>query len=613
MAQHAPYTAVQFASLFAPRAAKEESANPYAQQVRGQAIEFLYRNIQNVVVTVLLVPVLLAAALWTHVDPVLLVSWCAAMALVVIARVALRRLYFNRQPPPDEAPRWGRYFACTSLANGLLWGSAGVLFFVPDVAPLQVLLYTSVIGVATGSLIGAAFLPSGFYAFAIPVLAMSAARLAWEGSTGYVALAGLLLLQIVVQVPVARNIHRAALTSLRLGFQNLDLVQALSEQRDIAERASVAKSKFLAAASHDLRQPLHALGLFTSVLDAQVKGRKARQVVDHIGESVRALQKMFDVLLDVSRLDAGVLPPQPRHFRLHDLFRALGNDYGPEAAAKGLTLECDGADVVVHSDPALLERILRNYVANAVRYTDVGGVRVECTAVDEAVRIDVTDTGIGIAPENLSEIFDEFHQLNNPERDRRKGLGLGLAIVERAARLLDHPIQVESVPGRGSRFSVTVPRGDVAHIYDGADPATAAIPGDLSGLGVVIVEDDATVRTGMRALLEQWRCRVIAVASEDEAVAAIRTGFAPDAIVADYRLRKERTGVQAIHRLRQELQRDLPALVVTGDTGAERLREAKASGHQVVHKPVGAATLRAFLGNARASVRGASVARRAVQ
>ena len=231
MAQHAPHPAVPFANLFALRTAKEEYADRHSSQVRAQAIEFLYRNLQNVVVTVLLLPGLLVAALWTHVDHVLLISWCASTVIVVIARVVLRRFYFERPPPPEEAPQWGRYFACTSLVNGLLWGTAGVLFFIPDTAALQVLLYTGVIGLATGSLIAAAFLPSSFYAFAVPALAMSAARLAWEGNTGYVALAGLLLVQIAVQVPLARNIHRAALSALRLRFENLDLVQALSEQR----------------------------------------------------------------------------------------------------------------------------------------------------------------------------------------------------------------------------------------------------------------------------------------------------------------------------------------------------------------------------------------------
>jgi signal transduction histidine kinase len=217
-------------------------------------------------------------------------------------------------------------------------------------------------------------------------------------------------------------------------------------QRDEAERANIAKSKFLAAASHDLRQPLHALRLFTSALDERIRYPDVRRIVSNINDSVRALEGLFSALLDVSRLDAGVLQPVLRHFRLQELTGRLMKDYAPEAEVKGLRLACVPTEAVVYSDPALLERILRNYVSNAIRYTDVGEVTMLCIEDDRNVRIEVRDTGIGIAPEQQRDIFNEFYQLHNPERDRTKGLGLGLAIVDRVARLLDHPIAVRPLP-----------------------------------------------------------------------------------------------------------------------------------------------------------------------
>ncbi len=325
-----------------------------------------------------------------------------------------------------------------------------------------------------------------------------------------------------------------------------------------------------------------------------------RKIVANINDSVQALESLFSALLDVSRLDAGVLQPALRHFQLPELTARLARDCSPEADAKGLHLECVPCDVVVCSDPTLLERILRNYVSNAIRYTHEGEVRIVCVPDDRNVRIEVGDTGIGIPPEQQHEIFNEFYQLHNPERDRTQGLGLGLAIVERVARLLDHPIDVRSAPGVGSCFSVTVPRGDPNRaIADAASPANA-IPLDVAGLRVLVVDDELSAREGMRVLLEQWGCEVTLAASEHEAIDIMRAAYAtPDAIIVDFRLRDGRTGAQAIRTLQDEFGAEIAALIITGDTAPERLREAKASGYQLVHKPVRPAMLRAFLGNAR--------------
>ena len=400
----------------------------------------------------------------------------------------------------------------------------------------------------------------------------------------------------------ARTIHRTIIESLNLRFENIDLVRELSEQRDEAERANVAKSKFLAAASHDLRQPLHALTLFTSALDDRIKYPEVRRIVDNIGASVRALEKLFNALLDISRLDAGVLQPEPRHFRLRDVMERLENEHAPDAQAKNLAFRCDSSDFVVRSDPALLERILRNFVSNAIRYTAKGEVRIACVGDRNHVRIEVRDTGIGIPKSHHRDIFNEFYQLGNPERDRTKGLGLGLAIVDRVARLLDHPIEIESTPGVGTCFSVTVPLGDGALIIPDIPAESTSASHDLTGICVVVVDDEISVREGMRILLEQWGCDVIVAGSEDEAVVAVREARrVPDVAIADYRLRDERTGVQAIERLRREVGSTVPALIVTGDTAPDRLREAQASGDPLVHKPVPPAVLRTFLRKVRSA------------
>ena len=242
--------------------------------------------------------------------------------------------------------------------------------------------------------------------------------------------------------------------------------------------------------------------LFTSALDQQARDRALRGIVENIKTSVGAMEELFNALLDISRLDAGVLQPEPSHFSLNVLTERLANDFGPDAGAKGLELHITHCDIVVYSDATLLERILRNLVANAIRYTDEGEVRLQCRQQDGRVHIDVIDTGVGIPAQRQREIFNEFHQLGNPERDRTQGLGLGLAIVDRIARLLGHEINLESTPSQGSRFSVTVPAGEAGHVPADDAPWADSVLSDLVGLHALVVDDDVAVREGMRTLLE---------------------------------------------------------------------------------------------------------------
>jgi CheY-like chemotaxis protein/signal transduction histidine kinase len=408
------------------------------------------------------------------------------------------------------------------------------------------------------------------------------------------------LLFVVALGYYARSFRDILVESWRLRFENVHLIEELQEKKAEAEEANVAKSRFLAAASHDLRQPLHALTLFVSALDERRHAPEVRAIVDNVNVSVQALEKMFNALLDISRLDAGVLHPACADFRLQELFDRLVNEYGPAASQKGLELRCSASSAVIRSDSALLERILRNYLTNAIRYTEHGRVTLRAVAGEDEVRVEVEDTGIGIPPDQHREIFREFHQLQNPERDRTKGLGLGLAIVERLSRLLNHPIAVESAPGSGSLFSVTVPAGDPTAVEDGRDRATERVFADLAGLRVLVIDDESGVRDGMRTLLVQWGCEVLLAAGEDEAMTQLhRDGCAPDAIVADYRLREGRTGVQAIGRVHDEWGARIPALIVTGETAAEELKEVETSGYSLLYKPVPPGQLRAFLRDAR--------------
>lgn len=372
------------------------------------------------------------------------------------------------------------------------------------------------------------------------------------------------------------------------------LERSLREAQAQAERASRSKARFLAAASHDLRQPAQALTLFGAVLADRLRDHPAAALVARLNESTDALRMLLDGLLDVSRLDAGIVEPHPAPFALADLFARLQDEFAPRAEAKGLRLRIVPSTARLCSDAALLERMLGNLLDNALKYTGRGGIVVGCRRRGGSLRIDVIDSGIGLQPDQIDEIFEEFVQLGNRERDRRCGLGLGLAVVRRLGRLLDLPVTVASAPGRGARFSVEVP-------LDRPDtPVIPAVGKEEPPAGLaVLIDDDPMVLQSLHLVLELWGWEVIAAASQAEAVGLLAgSGRTPDAIVADYRLRDGRTGVEAIRAVQAAARRSVPAVVLTGDTSPERIQEARQSGFVVLHKPINPTDLAAGLAQA---------------
>jgi signal transduction histidine kinase/CheY-like chemotaxis protein len=373
--------------------------------------------------------------------------------------------------------------------------------------------------------------------------------------------------------------------------------------REQAEQASIAKSRFFAAASHDLRQPLHSLGLFTSALDEQLSSPQARETARGIRESIAALESLFDALLDLSRLDAGIVSAQPRNVALQTLFDRLARVFHVEAVERDLRLRLVPTRAVVRTDPLLLERILTNLVSNALRYTPSGGVVVGVRRRGARAAITVCDTGIGIPEDKQALVFEEFYQVGNPGRDRRRGLGLGLAIVRRLAGLLEHPLTLRSVPGRGTCFGIEIPYAD-GPANAPAEPAPSFGDEALRDVRVLVIDDDLMVRDGTAALLRQWAARPRTASSADEAAAAVEQGFDPQALIVDLRLGGARDGIDVIEALRLQLGRRVPALLVSGDTGAIELMRVRFSGIPFLTKPVAPAKLRSILRNMVAAANG---------
>jgi signal transduction histidine kinase len=402
----------------------------------------------------------------------------------------------------------------------------------------------------------------------------------------------------VVALPLlAWRYSRQLVTGFRLQFANLDLAEDLRRQKDIAETANRAKSQFLAAVSHDLRQPIHALGLFIGALRGREMDGEAQRLVDFIDRSVEAMDALFNALLDISKLDAGAVQPHFETVALAPLLKRLCDEYATEAERKGLAIRYRSCSCSVRSDPALLERILRNLITNAVRYTEHGGVLVGCRREAGAVRIEVWDTGCGISPEQTDLIFQEFYQVGNRERDRSKGVGLGLAIVRRTSDLLGATLTFGSRPEHGSVFRLTLePAADVPAIP--TKPSALCAPRIVEAL-ILVVDDDVDIQQAMKGLLTSWGYRVALGGSGDEIIASVEDRLQPpNLIICDYRLRGQETGVDVIRRLHQRYgDAMIPAILITGDTAPDRIVDARASGFALLHKPLSNSRLRAAIGN----------------
>jgi signal transduction histidine kinase len=367
----------------------------------------------------------------------------------------------------------------------------------------------------------------------------------------------------------------------------------LQEARGEAEAANVAKTKFLAAASHDLRQPMQALSMYASVLEERVTEASALRVVHGIKLSVTTLEQMFDSLLDISKIESGVVKPNVVAFPLMALIDHVVEAERPIAAQKNLELRVVATSASVRSDPALLERMLKNLVTNAIRYTERGKIIIGCRRLEgERLRLDVVDSGIGIALEEQERIFDEYYQLSG---NSAQGLGLGLPIVKSLGELLGHRVAVKSAVGRGSVFSIELDKVPEVPLPSAARAVPAA---SLGRLKVVLVDDDVEIRESMRFLLEGWGCRSAAGATVEEIEEQLRTQqWKPDALIVDYRLAGTMTGLQVIERLRARFGQQLPALIITGTANPSFL-QSRAGGIPFAIKPVAPGKLRAFLSQA---------------
>ncbi|MBS0471711.1 MAG: PAS domain S-box protein [Proteobacteria bacterium] len=401
----------------------------------------------------------------------------------------------------------------------------------------------------------------------------------WHANDGQVG--GIIMFTEVI---TARKRAEQRLRDLNLELESrvLDRTAALAQAKAEAEAASAMKSWFITAAGHDLRQPLQASRAYLTALAHKLGSGEFREIAAKVDGSLAVMSDILDVLLDVGQLDNGTIKAEETDFRLYDLVHRVMASCQPQAAIKDLYIRCEGQDCAVRSDPAFLERILTNLVANAVRYTEHGGVTIGCDRSGDLVRIWVRDTGIGIPGDSLDRVFEDFVQLGNAARERHKGLGIGLSIARRIADLLGHRLSVSSIVGQGSTFTIELPAGNSA--IPSADPAPlpAAAVSNGAPISVLLVDDDPNVSDSMAMVFEVEGMDVKVAASGAEALAVVEAGFAPAVIVSDYRL-PDIDGFEVIRRIREHAGRDLPAFLLTGDLAVSS--DTRPGSCTVLHKP----------------------------
>jgi signal transduction histidine kinase/CheY-like chemotaxis protein len=546
--------------------------------------------------------------MWPRVDQTASLAWLAynwltAALFFIVQILASKRLGLRGQA-------WAQTLGMGFM--GIAWGSS--MTVSAAYGQHDALVYTLLVvgGVNSGALgLSAALLPASLAYLGTMLMMLFVAILVFA-DPAYAPFALLLVIYLLMTAIQVVNTQQAALRGIQLQLKNVELVQKLRhesaqalEAQQAAEQANQDKSKFLAAASHDLRQPLHAMGLFVEALSRSPLSNDQAQVLTHLRSASDATSEMLNTLLDYSRLEAGAVSPKSKPFPLQNLLAELEREFGMQADSKDLFYRSRETTLAAFADPTLVDLVLRNLISNALRYTPKGGLLVACRPRGNKVAVQVWDTGLGIAAQEQKAVFKEFHQLGNPERDRQKGLGLGLAIVQRLCEAMGAQVNLRSVLGKGSMFELVLPlhSGVLLSEVSGA----ASVPAmDWTGLRVMVIDDEAPVRQGMQSLLAAWGCHCTSFESAQEALEDLARwpdARLPQVLLSDYRLRHDLTGAQAIADVRTALRlrgvkAKLPAIIVTGDTAPERIREAQRTDALLLHKPVSAQALQQALGQA---------------
>ena len=611
-----------------------------AEEVRS-AFDYLPASLAGNVAGVSVIALLF----WSTTPRHVIAWWLVAFGLMLAVRIFLGHRFKLTQAAGVTAsvdwPAWRLKWNLGTLSSAAMWGATAWLFYPSDQSIQQIGLIITIYTLSVAVVPVLATQPKVFLAFSALCFLPLAARIASERTTYGYELAGILVLVFGLTTVLARSYRQALRRAIDLKLHADDLTAQLQVEksaaeaaraeaegarsqaegarsqaegarveaegaRALAEIANRAKTQFFTAASHDLRQPLHAMGLFAEALRQKNHDVEVAHLVNSINESVDALEGLFSELLDITRIDSGGVEVHPQHFAMSDILRKLRLHFEPVAFEKGLALRLRGGQHWAHADPLLVERILRNLVSNAIRYTADGTVLVSCRRKGDALLLQVWDSGAGISQAQQARVFEEFYQVPKAEQSgggaalhERKGLGLGLAIVKRLADLLEAPLSMESQLGRGTVFSLLVPAGKAARQVVSTASTLASRSLTLENRLIVLVEDEPVVLAGLEAVLKSWGATLASFNSVSACVAWLegrQTSLArPDLLIVDFRLEDGRSGLEAIALMRTHFKQKIPAIVVTGSTMTGHEQEAHDMDFHLLIKPVLPNKLRAMI------------------
>jgi signal transduction histidine kinase/ActR/RegA family two-component response regulator len=582
---------LEFAASVLPSdvAAEPESLD---KRILTEQVESLLVTSQSVFYAGYLLAVAFAALFYWKTKQPSILAWLLLLNIWQIIRMRASRKYARTPIELRDPGQAARGYCYGNAVTSTFWGLMPWLFFPHGDITLTSIMMLVLMGIVSGGLGSVSPYRLAVFCLVIPVLTGLSTALLWQGDIVHIFLGLCALAYMALNLQLGLEQNRLINEALRARYENEALAHRLAEQVKIVERASLEKTRFFASASHDLRQPLHSLGLFGSTILSKLKDTPDEVLASNLMQCVDALEASFSSMLDVSKLDAGVVQVNAQKASLGDLFRRLQTSFGRQAESQGLSLRFKPGKKWVLTDSALLERLLGNLVHNSLKFTQRGGVVVLARTRGQRISIEVWDTGSGMDTHELPRIFDEFYQLGNRERDRSMGLGMGLAIVRRLSNLMTIPLEVKSRPKIGTVFKLllplVMPPKEFTHIplrYTNSATLNA-----LAGLRILVVDDEENVRASTAASLSLYGIHVEVADGIHHACEIAeqleKEGRPLDVVISDFRLRNNEDGIALVEKIRALLGRQLPALLVTGDTAPERVRQAQQSGLRALYKPV---------------------------
>jgi len=551
-----------------------------------------YLLLRQTLAPVFIWPCLTVYVFWSKIDNTLALIWLAIIGLIIAGRHYL--VFYWYKPHQGEATDiiLERGVLIFTFMAACVWGSAMWVMDFNRIPAESVFLNVIACSLITSSIGISSFWVQYFWAYAIPFLFFYAINfLIGVPDPNYILFVSAVLFGIFLK-HTCYVFYNKSIENILLRHRNQSMANSLIKQKHKAEQLASSRSDFLASASHDLRQPLQAMNLFLAVLKPHLQTQISEEIFAKLENSSDDMNELLSSMLDISRLDSDTLQVDIKAINLAVVLAQLDGRFRVQAENKGLEFHLDSNSYWVASDAVLLGRVLSNLLSNAINYTQQGAVSLRCQREGESLSLIVQDSGQGVDKDQQELIFDEFYQVGNPERDRKKGLGLGLSIVKRLCALLNVSLRFESELGKGSCFTLALPLAEQTTTTN-AELISPSF-NNLNDYQVLIIEDEQSVRDSLYTLLTQWGCRVIAAESTEHALSQLDPKSSIDLIISDLRLRDNRTGIEAIAEVQQYMTGEIiPSLIISGDTAPERLKQVADSGHTLLHKPVKPMQLRA--------------------